>query len=511
MSASQEKKKRRELRDGGSDPRRAKEQADRKKLRRTNLFMTIGIGLIAILIVVVILVNSTLFYTTTTAVEIGGTNYTTAEFNYFYYTAYYNFVNNYSDYLSYFGLDTSQPLGSQDYSDDQTWEDYFKEQALTSLEEITMFCDMAEDAGYTLSEEDQAQVEESIASLEEAAASYEYTDIDLYCAAAYGRGSNLATVRAMIEKSVLASSYAEEFYYSNFTYTEEELEANYEENKDSYDYITYRSFFFSGAADEEAGIDEETAMETARTNAEAMAADAVDDITFADLAYNYADEDSKSTYEDEDATESTATGASITSSYSAFAEWLLSDERQEFDVTTAQTTNGYYVVMFISRNDNNYYTKNVRHILIQAEASDDGTYTDEALAAAQERAEEIYAEWQDGDATEESFAALAEEYSDDAGSNTNGGLYENVYEGQMVEEFDAFCFDPDRQPGDTGIVYGESSSYAGYHIIYFVGDGQLYRNYIAENNLRSEDYSAWETEALESYSANTHFSFRFAG
>ena len=33
---------------------------------------------------------------------------------------------------------------------------------------------------------------------------------------------------------------------------------------------------------------------------------------------------------------------------------------------------------------------------------------------------------------EDSFAELANQYSDDAGSNTNGGLYEDVYKNQMV-------------------------------------------------------------------------------
>ena len=115
----------------------------------------------------------------------------------------------------------------------------------------------------------------------------------------------------------------------------------------------------------------------------------------------------------------------------------------------------------------------VRHILTKAEADENGVYTDEAKDAAKARAEEIYNEWLAGDATEESFAALAEQYSEDTGSSSNGGLYDSVSQGQMVPEFDAFCFDESRAPGDTGIVYGESGSYAGYHVMYFVGEGDL--------------------------------------
>ena len=92
--------------------------------------------------------------------------------------------------------------------------------------------------------------------------------------------------------------------------------------------------------------------------------------------------------------------------------------------------------------------------------------------------------------TEEAFAALAEQYSEDEGSNAKGGLYENVYQGQMVEAFDAFCF-AGHQPGDTGIVYGESGSYAGYHVMYYVGEGELYSNVIAEEDLRSNKMDDW--------------------
>ena len=98
------------------------------------------------------------------------------------------------------------------------------------------------------------------------------------------------------------------------------------------------------------------------------------------------------------------------------------------------------MVVYLSRDDNHYNTVNVRHILVNAEADADGNYTDEAKAAAKARAEEILAEFEAGDKTEDSFAALAEQYSEDPGSNTNGGLYENVAKGQMVQEFNDFCF-----------------------------------------------------------------------
>ena len=117
------------------------------------------------------------------------------------------------------------------------------------------------------------------------------------------------------------------------------------------------------------------------------------------------------------------------------------------------------------------------------------------MAEALAEAEEILAEYEAGEQTAEAFAELAETYSSDTGSNTNGGLYEEVYQGEMVDSFNDWCFDESRQPGDTGIV---ESDY-GYHIMYFDSYGDIYRNVTVESTMRSEDYSAWYEEISADY------------
>ena len=121
---------------------------------------------------------------------------------------------------------------------------------------------------------------------------------------------------------------------------------------------------------------------------------------------------------------------------------------------------------------------NVRHILVMPEGGttgDDGTttYSDEEWAACEKKAQAILDEWLAGDATEDSFAALAEEKSEDPGSNTNGGLYENVAKGQMVEPFEDWCFDESRAAGDYGLV---KTTY-GYHVMYFVSSTPIWETY----------------------------------
>lgn len=120
-----------------------------------------------------------------------------------------------------------------------------------------------------------------------------------------------------------------------------------------------------------------------------------------------------------------------------------------------------YIASGIEKSDVNMI--NIRHILIMpTETDDDGNYTDEAWAEAEATAQAVYDEWKNGERTEDAFALLAAENSVDS-SASNGGLIENVYPGQMVESFDAWCFDAARQPGDTDVIQSEY----GYHIMYF--------------------------------------------
>ena len=124
-------------------------------------------------------------------------------------------------------------------------------------------------------------------------------------------------------------------------------------------------------------------------------------------------------------------------------------------------------------------TINVRHILITPEDADgDKTSTDEEWEAAQKKAEELLADYEN-DPTEDHFSELAKENSVDPGSKSNGGLYEGVYPGQMVDTFNDWCFDASRKTGDTGIV---KTTY-GYHVMYFVGKtGTFYWKTVAERD-----------------------------
>ena len=217
-------------------------------------------------------------------------------------------------------------------------------------------------------------------------------------------------------------------------------------------------------------------------------------------------------YESADAYLQTTFGPSVTvESYTAFLRRaLLATEYLNSLVEAEQPTDAevsqYYDDNAASYEENRVEKidkpmVNVRHILIEPEAAEDGTISDEAWTAAEKTANDILDQWLAGDATEESFANIANERSSDPGSNTNGGLYEDVYPGQMVETFNDWCFADGRQPGDYGIV---KTDY-GYHIMFFVGVGdEVYWFKTAKEDLLSDRSIEIEDEISAKYDFITY-------
>ncbi len=154
----------------------------------------------------------------------------------------------------------------------------------------------------------------------------------------------------------------------------------------------------------------------------------------------------------------------------------------------------------------NSCTVDVRHVLIFPEGATSETirtetFSEDAWAASKTKAENLLAQWEAGEKTEDSFGALANEHSDDNGGNvTNGGLYEGVTPGQMVTNFNDWCFDPERQVGDYGIVTTEF----GNHIMYLSG-----KTYTWMDSTRTAMINANSSkllgEALEKYETKVDY------
>lgn len=425
------------------------------------------------------------------ALTVGERSYSLAEMNYCYVSEYNRFMDSYGSFAATIGLDVTRGyrgLFEQtcSFSSAETWRDFFLNTAVQNLRQITALAEYAAAEGIELTEDELAQIDQNLAPLADAAAAYGFADGEELLAFYYGEGVDTALVRRMSEQSSLATkAYAQ--YAESLHFTPEELAACYAGLNGERDFFDFLLLPVTAAIEEGAEAPDEDALQRAHAEAETLAEAyrAASGEDFRARLEAAAQERS----EDVQLRQSIA-GGSLDENYRA---WLTAPERQSGEAAVVDASFGSCVVVFLAREDNRYPTVSVRHILVMAEADEEGNYTDEAKAAALARAEEILAEYEAGERTEESFAALAEACSADLGSNTRGGLYEEIYHGQMIEAFDAFCF-ADHEPGDTGIVFGSTSSYAGYHVMYYVGEGENYCDVIAGRELRDAAQSAWLEE-----------------
>jgi hypothetical protein len=214
-----------------------------------------------------------------------------------------------------------------------------------------------------------------------------------------------------------------------------------------------------------------------KAKADAMLAGVTDEATFVSLA-----KENKVVAEgaDYDADAETAlffknkAGLESTISKDA-APWLFEDARKVGDKKVFEADNAYFVV-YLKTTQFPTATVDVKHILLsfKADPSDSTPATDAEKSAAKKKADDVYAEWLEGEKTSDRFSELAKEYSMDTGSKENGGLYEGVYTGQMVAPFENWCFDTSRKAGDTGIV---ETTY-GYHVMYFIKNNKTDFSYI---------------------------------
>lgn len=495
MSASKEKRARHSRQKSGFTAPQAGKKEDTTRKYRRNAWLTVA--LVVVMAVLVLVVNSNLFYTVLPAASIGGTDYSAAEVTYYYKSAYYEFTNTYGNYVSYF-FDPNKPLKDQAYSETQTWHDYFEETALENMRNITMLCDEAAKTGFTL---DQSYLDEIDLGMENLRSQITltgyYETLNQYFASNYGKGVTEELVRRMSERTYLSNAYYDHLVES-FDYSPEALAAYYQENADKYDTFNFYTSFIEAEAGEEENADAEAAQAEALKTAQLLAAaGSVEE--FLALSEEHTGESANLSH-----TAGSSLGA-------AYADWMKDSARKAGDAAALEDeAGGVYAVYFLGREDNRYKTVNVRHILVATEKNEDKEYTQEARDAALSKAEDILAEWKAGEATEDSFGQLAIKYSEDTGSVENGGLYSDVYKYAMVPEFNDFCFDPARKPGDVGIVYCTSSSYEGYHVIYFVDHGALYSEQLARRDMTQADYEVWKNERLPAYTVTEAFSFRFA-
>lgn len=487
MSASPEKKAQRD------EQRRQEEAKDRRSIL---LYTVIGVA-VAVAAVALMIWRSGLLQRSVTALNVGGTKYTAVEFQYYYNTIYSNHANRY-DFVP------SLPLKEQTYDQEsgQNWQDRLKEETIEALAADTALAARAKSEGYTLSEEAQQSLDASISQLDTLWINYAVSRDD-FIRASFGPYMTYDKLVSLLELDFLSSDYAST-QLEKIEHPDSDYETYYQDNTDTLDTIVYTQLSFRAAAPSTDSQGNPTEL-TAEEKAAALEKEKAEKKALAEEVKSRLDagEDPEALAE-EYASQLHSTSLSrktsaYNASFSTYSSWLLDSSRRAGDVTLAEQESSdayyYYVSVFEDRFRDEENTHSVRHLLIPA-GSGTGTQTptQEEYDAAEEQAQALLDEWKAGEASEDTFSALAAANSSDTSSAANGGLISGISSNSSyVEPFLNWSIDPARKPGDTELVKTEY----GWHIMYYVSTDDPVWRLTAHSALQQEDYEELTAEATQ--------------
>ncbi len=533
MSASDKKKLRKEQVAATLTEKQQLEQKEAKKLKTYTLTFAV-IMILVVAIVVGVAVRSPIMSAVnqnTNAISFGEHKLTTVDFSYYYVDAiskhyndtYNSYAETFGNYWTMFlGFDTGKPLDEQFYDSDKksTWAHKFVEVAIKDATEIYALYDEAVKNNHKLSENEQKALDALAENMKTLATDYGFSNANEYLRVNYGDGANLENYTHYCTVTTYASSFAAA-YSESLEYTNEELR-EYEKDKfldyTKFDYCYYlinvNKYLGEGTKDENGNVtytDQQRAdaLLAAKKDADALINSGATDAEKFDKAVQslVINKDNK------DAACDKVTGTFYDEiTYAEIREWLSEDDRKVNDFESVPLINkpaegeegeeetvGYLVILYQGRDDCYTNLVSVRHILSEFnyvwDTDFNKTLPDSSKEKSKKEAEEWFAAWKAGGATEESFAKLANEKSDD-GDGTTGGLYESVYPNQTLKPFNDWCFDKDRKPGDTEIIETEY----GYHIMYFVEtEEETFRDLLIKADMVNEDSNEWLESLTKDY------------
>lgn len=367
---------------------------------------------------------------------------TNGQLQVFYWMTFYEMVDYYGQYAEYYlGVDLDKPLGEQQYQKtEKTWEQYVLGEAVATWHRYQAAAAEADKAGFKMPAEYQEDFAKMESSLEETAKEQKFDSLEAMLESEFGKNVTFDDYY-----HYLWIRYTAELYFSdviaNLKFTDAELDAFFQENKD--DLAEY-----GVAQDDSTLVDFRNIFVKAITSKDADGKTVITDESWETCRKKA-----------QDIYDTLLGGDNSEETFAALAKVKSED-------SSSSSNGGLY--QYVPKNK--WATVDARHILIMPEggtkdASGNVTYSEEEWEACRVKAQQLLDEYLAGEKTEDAFGALANKHSQDQnGKVTNGGLYENIYSGQMVKAFDAWIFDTSRTPGETGLVKTEY----GYHVMYFV-------------------------------------------
>lgn len=488
----------------------------------------ISIVLCAVIVLGVVAFSLNYYGALQRVIKIGGVgsdqSVTIAEYEYYYMRA-YNQVRYQAQYYQYYYQTSNYDLSLTPEEQTQTtkdadgneitWVEKLHEDTLEIIQLHKAYYNEALKMGLKLTKADEAFIDKQIEDLRDEAKSAGSNSsssnsenkvtysLNAYLRKVYGGSINERFLRKQLKIQVLAQKYlTERTNEIAKDYDQKDIDAEYKKDTTAYDFVTFRAYTFKTTelTKEDNETDDALKARQAKANAEVKknANDFYNAVTNDATFTAKAKELNKDTadYNVDKETKYSMLKSTAQSTFSEdAAKWLFdSSTKVGSKKLFSDEENGKYIVVLALSKPHQEQTVTARHILFQTKDQNSGNdLSEEEIAKKKTQAEDVLKKFNEGDKTEDSFAALANEYNEDTGSSSNGGLYEHIYPGQMVTEFNDWVFDANRKAGDVELVETDF----GYHIIYFVAkDGKDYYDSAIRSSKANKDIET-ETKALQ--------------
>lgn len=483
-----------------ADVARKIEEKKAKKLRRDILLCVIVGGLVTLVVLTAFLYRMSFqtdfAYQHGTAAKVNGYSLTAADYNFFFYRSYYEYLNGATDASYGIGSrpDETKALSAQTFSEQDgqvtTWWDFFASRADTLIEQTFFYYDLAQEAGYTLTQEQEDDIQYDFdEKIWFEAEELQQISVEQYLVENYGKGMTEEIYLKNLRILFTANFYIEECR-NHVEISTEELDSYYDENRQDFRYVEYRLFYLSGKSGDNEKTD--ASMAQAKARADELAAAAHNEEEFISLCETYQQYNDEFSY---------WTGASDLRreenrfALTYFRQWLGDEAREPGDVQVAEAENGYYIAMFLDASDNEEESVNLLYFTI----SGDG-------AAAKGR--DFLETYEESEQTPEMFFSLSEDIRDIDYTGEYRKIasisYEDATRITVPEILEGWCFDEPRQSGDT-VLLTEGSSLA--HVALFESYGPTASRVLAYNELSGERYRAWNEEELAQVQVEHGFFF----
>ena len=449
-----------------------------------------GKGAIAILVVLVALLVATSAFLVSlvaskigsskidfeeVALTVGDVDVTVGEYMYW-----YSYVDAYYyNYYSYYYSSIS--------------EDQIKADTLNQITFTTSLYAEAVKAGYTLNDEDIANIDESMRSYTEAAEAQSMT-VDEYIAGNFGKGYTADILRTCLEKQAIAYKFYEESMATiNDEYSGdgvvEKVENAYKANKMTYDLSDVAYFYFDATEE----------------NAETDANNLLNKITNDGMEFDAA---VKEVTGDSEKASFDLAGYDYETLYTEFiadaADWIFETDADDNYVNgtgaaTKVEADGKIYVLYINAapHRNEAIPVTIDYIKVDVSTADTVKSADELDIEAKSKANSILAEFEATEKTAEAFSELIAGYNEGEDTLVGGDAFEYmIADGSYGETIEEWAFSADRQVGDYAVLKGENC----YYVVYYreKAENSVWYDSVLTTLVQAAK-SSWETELISAY------------